>query len=184
MLPAINTAILIILKNFNESLIYLPASLPKSTCPTQAGTPHWALGAYLYYPNESFQLVDVELQVHAVCQPSAHNTHGAGVPLLQERQTSPAPTAGLCAMPWLTLVPPASPHTHLCHLPARSWRAQTERGDRHLLLHRISMQELLNFNNKTINLLGGYQYQLPPVVAQGFVIVFCHWWQLPAVTCV
>lgn len=38
---------------------------------------------FLHYPNESFQLVDVELQVHAVCQPSAHDTHGAGVPLIK-----------------------------------------------------------------------------------------------------
>lgn len=41
---------------------------------------------YLYYPNESFQLVNVKLQVHAVCQPGADNIHRAGVPLLQERQ--------------------------------------------------------------------------------------------------
>lgn len=68
-------------------------------------------GAYLYYPNESFQLVDVELQVHAVCQPSAYNTHGAGVPLLQERHDFSSNHArAVCDAPTDTGAPSTSSH--------------------------------------------------------------------------
>lgn len=81
-----------------DGLIYLLVTvcLIHRTCRTHAGkqtlssrqrdsTENTSAG-YLYYPNERFQLVDVELQVHAVCQPGADDIHRAGVPLLQERQ--------------------------------------------------------------------------------------------------
>lgn len=81
-----------IFKHLNEGLHFLP------TATSHQNTPHThvPLSAarrsrkhsrrYLHYPNECFQLVDVQLQVHAVRQPGADDVHRAGVPLLQERQ--------------------------------------------------------------------------------------------------
>jgi len=92
-----------------NGLIYLSATvcLGEHAAHTQAHTQHPTAGwyqntsaDYLYYPNESFQLVNVKLEVHAVCQPGADNVHRAGVPLLQERQDFSSDHAGAacCAL--------------------------------------------------------------------------------------
>lgn len=139
-----------------NGLIYLLVTvcLLHRTCCTHAGKkPHSfqqrdrienASADYLYYPNESFQLVDVKLQVHAVCQPGADDIHRAGVPLLQERQDFSS-NHGRAA----PQTPRAAPRTR-SHQPAppaspcMGWD-RLRAGDRRPLLHRISMHELLNF---------------------------------------
>lgn len=50
--------------------------------PTWRRTPRLS---YLDDPDEDLQLVDVQLQVHAVRQPRSYQVHGAGVPLLRKQ---------------------------------------------------------------------------------------------------
>lgn len=54
--------------------------------PTEDCHQRTTLSSYLYHPDQGFQLVNVELQVHPVGQPRADDVHGAVVPLLKKRQ--------------------------------------------------------------------------------------------------
>lgn len=85
---------------------------------------------YLYYPNESFQLVNVKLQVHAVRQPGADDIHRAGVPLLQERQDFSSNHAGAarCALSD-TCCTQHTVSTKLAREPACSWAMTDLEGE-------------------------------------------------------